>query len=119
MDKVVSIEKAIQITNHLNNQRKRIVLTGGCFDILHIGHISFLENAKKEGDVLFVLLESDESIKKLKGDNRPINNQEDRAKILESLKIVDYIIRLPYFENDKDYDKLISSLKPDIIATTK
>ena len=118
MNKILSTEKATQTAKKLASQGKTIVLAGGCFDILHVGHLALLNEAKKQADVLFVLLESDESIKKLKGKNRPINTQEDRAKILESLEMVDCVIKLPNFENNKDYDKLVISIKPAIIATS-
>lgn len=119
MNKILSVEQATQIANELNRKGKSIVLTGGCFDILHIGHIEYLKNAKKKGDVLFVFLESDENIKKLKGKNRPINTQHDRAAILEKLEMIDYIIPLPPIKNNKDYDNLVISLRPAIIAITK
>jgi FAD synthetase len=96
---------------------QKIVLVGGCFDILHIGHITFLEKAKKAGDYLIVLLESDQAIQKLKGKNRPINSQADRAKILSSLKVVDKVIALPVMK-DLDYDELVKKIKPAVIATT-
>lgn len=119
MDKIIDADKAIILSEKLRNQGKTIVLAGGCFDILHIGHITFLEKAKAAGDSLFVLLEPDESIKKLKGENRPINNREDRAKILGALEPVDYVILLPPHLTDIDYDRMIIQLKPAIIATTR
>ncbi len=119
MGKIINPPQATQISNKLKSGGKKIVLAGGCFDILHAGHIAYLTNAKKEGDVLFVFLESDENIKKIKGPNRPINAQKDRALILSNLQMVDYIIPLPVFKKDKDYDGLVISLKPAIIATTK
>jgi len=119
MNKILSIEKAIKKSEELRKRGKKIVLVGGCFDILHVGHITFLENARKEGDVLFVLLESDENIKKIKGANRPINAQVDRANILSHLDVVDYVIKIPPIKNDNDYDGLVILLKPAIIATTK
>lgn len=118
MNKIVSIKEAIDISNKLKNQRKSIVLAGGCFDILHIGHIEFLEKAKKEGDYLFILLESDKSLRKLKGKNRPFNSHEDRAKLLSGLETINYIILLPEFRNEQ-YDELITKIKPDTIATTR
>src|SRR5262245_40855320 len=118
MDKTLSADKAIQISTKLNNQGKRIVLAGGCFDILHIGHIAFLQKAKEQGDVLFVLIEHDETIKKSKGENRPINSQEDRSKILSHIDIIDYVVLLPNVKNDKTYDDLVINIKPAIIATT-
>ncbi len=119
MDKILDVEKAIRVAEKLRKQKKEIVLVGGCFDILHVGHITFLKNAKKRGDVLFVLLENDRSVQQKKGKDRPIYNQKDRAKVLETIGMVDYIIPLPLFSTDKQYDKLIFQLKPTIIATTK
>ncbi len=118
MEKILKIEEAIEAARNLHQRDKKIVLAGGCFDILHIGHIEFLEKAKKEGDYLFILLESDVAIKRIKGKNRPFNSLEDRAKLLSALEIADYIVLLPEFKNE-DYDELIKSLKPDTIATTK
>lgn len=94
------------------------MVVGGCFDILHAGHIKFLEESKKLSDYLAVFLESDESVKKLKGEGRPANNQEKRAENLANLGSVDFIILLPPMEN-KDYDNLVSNLEPDFIATTR
>ena len=115
----IKIDKAIEISNKLRKQGKSIVVAGGCFDILHVGHVRFLQSAKKLGDVLFVLLESDKNVKKLKGETRPINSQKDRAEILSSLKSVDYVVFLPRMKSDEDYDKLITCLKPNILATTE
>ncbi len=98
---------------------KKIVLVGGCFDILHLGHITFLKKARKLGEKLMVLLESDQNIQKNKGNNRPINNQENRAKILESLRMVDQVVKLPEMKTDQDYLKIIKKIKPTIIAVTQ
>jgi len=97
----------------------RIVLTGGCFDILHIGHVRFLSEAKKMGDYLVVLLESDEKVKELKGKNRPVFIQKERAEVLSALGSVDLIVLLPMMENDSDYLNLLMKIKPDIIAVTE
>ena len=97
----------------------RIVLTGGCFDILHIGHVRFLSEAKKMGDTLVVLLENDAKVKKLKGKNRPIFTQEIRAEMLSALACVDLVVVLPIMENDSDYVNLVMKIKPDIIAVTE
>lgn len=101
-----------------NSSKKKIVLVGGCFDILHPGHIIFLEKAKKAGDFLVVLLESDEKVKQLKGGDRPIHSQKDRTIILKALRFVDQVVKLPYMKDDQEYDQLIRKIKPDIIATT-
>lgn len=119
MDKILTVKEAIDISEKLRKQGKRIVLAGGCFDILHIGHIHFLKEAKKQGDVLIVLLESDRKIRELKGKTRPINTHKDRACLLSALSHVDYIVLLPYLASDQKYDELILSIKPAIIATTK
>lgn len=102
----------------MKKENKKIVLVGGCFDVLHLGHVIFLEKAKKLGDRLVVLLESDENIKKDKGNNRPINNQEIRAKMLASLKMVDQVIKLPEMKTDDEYLALIKKIKPKVIAVT-
>lgn len=98
---------------------KQVVLAGGCFDLLHNGHISFLKKAKEEGDFLIVLLESDVMIKKRKGKDRPVETQQTRATKLSNLDTVDLIILLPDKMENNDYDKLVSDLKPAIIATTQ
>ncbi len=119
MGKVVTLKKAIDFAQKIRKDNKTMVLAGGCFDILHIGHIKFLENAKKHGDFLFVLLESDESVKKLKGENRPINSQNDRAQILAAIAFVDFVVLLDGIKTDTEYDDLVQRLKPDIIAVTQ
>lgn len=119
MNKIVSIEKAIAISKQLEKEDKTIVLVGGCFDILHLGHIEFLKAAKSKGDILLVLLESDETIRKLKGQERPINPQNIRAEILASLDSVDYVILLPPRFTNSDYDAIIGQIKPAIIGTTE
>jgi len=119
MNRIINTEKAIKISKKLKREGKKLVLAGGCFDILHIGHIKFLTAAKKKGNILFILLENDKNVEKFKGKNRPINNQEERAMALSSLRSVDYVIILGEMKTNSDYDKLIINLKPDIIATTK
>lgn len=119
MGKILNLQKAIITAQRLNLQKKSIVLAGGCFDILHIGHIKFLEQAKKKGDFLFILLESDYSVRKLKGQNRPINQILDRAQILSSINSVDYIIPLEKIMESKDYDNIVEKIHPSIIAITK
>jgi FAD synthetase len=97
----------------------KIVLTGGCFDILHIGHVRFLSEAKGMGDYLVVLLESDGNVKKLKGESRPVFIQEERAEVLSALSSVDLIVLLPMMKNGCDYWDLVRKIKPDIIAVTE
>lgn len=95
------------------------MLVGGCFDVLHPGHVIFLEKAKKAGDKLVVLLESDEKVRQLKGSNRPVHNQKERARVLSALKSVDQVILLPEIKDDHAYDEIILKIRPDIIAITK
>ena len=117
-NKILSVGKAIKISKQLKTKGEKIVLAGGCFDILHLGHINFIKKAKEQGDVLILLLESDQSIREKKGEERPINNQQVRAQILAAIIYVDYVVLLPKLEN-KDYDAIISSISPAIIATTE
>lgn len=96
----------------LKKEHKRIVFTNGCFDILHRGHVNFLNLAKAEGDVLIVGLNSDESICRVKGENRPINSLEDRVAVLAGLKSVDYLIA---FEEDTPIE-ILQMLQPEVFA---
>ena len=100
------------IISDLRNKDRKIIFTNGCFDILHIGHIKYLEKSKSFGDILILGLNSDSSIKRIKGDNRPINIQTDRAYILASLEVVDYVV---IFNEDTPLD-LIKLIKPDVLV---
>jgi FAD synthetase len=109
-----------ELRSSLSKGRKgKTVLTGGCFDILHIGHVRFLSEAKEMGDYLVVLLESDEKVKKLKGGNRPVFTQKERAEMLAALRSTDLIVLLPTVESDGDYMNLVMEIKPDVIAVTE
>lgn len=118
MAEIISSKQLAVLGESLKRQGKSIVLAGGCFDILHPGHVIFLERAKKEGDYLFVLLESDQKAKELKGEDRPVYTQQDRARILSALRVVDCVVLLPYMKFEKEYDELIAQIKPDVIAVT-
>lgn len=98
-------------------QTRRIVLVGGCFDVLHFGHITFLEKAKAEADFLIVALESDEFIKKRK-EREPVHSQEERAYILAALRVIDIVVLLPYFDDDVGYNTLVKCVSPDVIAVS-
>lgn len=98
---------------------EKIILVGGCFDILHVGHLKFLEESRKFGDRLIVFLESDDRVKKLKGENRPIFDQNERAFVLSSLNSVDLVVNLQYIDNDAGYEKIIGEIRPDIISITQ
>lgn len=117
--KIFSPEQLAQPLQKIHERNQKIVLVGGCFDILHIGHLVFLEQAKKQGDILIVFLEADEKIKKTKGPHRPINSQVDRAHLLAAFELVDYVITLPAEMPNEKYDALVMQIKPAIIATTK
>jgi len=95
------------------------VLVGGCFDLLHFGHITFLTAAKSHGDYLIVALESDENVKRSKGQTRPIHTQQQRRQMLESLKCVDEVISLPPMKSDAEYAKLVTDIHPAVIALTQ
>ena len=118
MEKIINIKKASEVCKKLKMGGKTVVLVGGCFDILHFGHIKFLKEAKKEDHVLIVALESDENIKRLKGRGRPIHSQKKRAEMLATLEVVDFVISLPLMKGNKDYLKLVKKVKPDIVAVT-
>jgi D-glycero-beta-D-manno-heptose 1-phosphate adenylyltransferase len=91
---------------------KVLVFTNGCFDILHIGHVTYLDFARREGDALVVGLNADASVKRAKGPGRPINNQDDRAGVLLALKAVDYVV---IFEEDEPRD-LIARILPEVLV---
>ena len=102
----------IEIINRIKDERKKIVFTNGCFDILHVGHVRYLAQAKKLGDFLIIGLNSDSSVKELKGEDRPINSFEDRATLLSAIKSVDLVIM---FE-EQTPENLIKDIVPDILV---
>ena len=99
--------------------KTKVVLVGGCFDILHYGHIHFLKKAKALGDCLVVALESDKNIKRLKGKSRPIHDQNKRREMLEALNFVDEVIILKDKMTDQDYMELVDKVRPCTIAVTE
>lgn len=109
---IKSKDEMIKIISNLKSKGKKIVFTNGCFDILHRGHVSYLDKAKSLGDVLVLGLNSDASVKRLKGNDRPINSEEDRAFVLAALEAVDFVV---IFDEDTPYE-LISALKPNILV---
>lgn len=100
-------------------RRQRIVLVGGCFDLIHYGHITFLTAARRHGDVLIVALESDRNVRSMKGSSRPIHTQSQRQTMLETLRSVDAVIPLPVMTSDNDYDSLVRYVRPQVIAATE
>src|SRR5512146_1347592 len=109
---IITTHQINEVCKKLHGQDKSIVVTGGCFDLLHIGHIHLLENAKKQGDVLLVLIESDESIKKRKGINRPIHTQKERAHLVAALSAVDIVLLLPTSVPFRGYDLFLDVICP-------
>jgi rfaE bifunctional protein nucleotidyltransferase chain/domain len=110
--KVKNIRTIKSIAAGLKARRKRIVFTNGCFDILHVGHIRYLRKAKSFGDILVVGLNTDRSVRLIKGEKRPIVPQEDRAEVLASLEFVDYVV----FFDEPDPFTLIGKVKPHILV---
>lgn len=119
MGKILTIKEVSKLEENLGKNAKKVVVAGGCFDILHPGHIAFIKAAKDTGDFLVVLLESDEAIQKMKGKGRPMHSQKERAEALSALSLVDFVVTLERSLSDDEYDELILALKPAIIATTK
>lgn len=115
---IVATKEVAQLATKIREKGQTIALAGGCFDLLHQGHLTFLQKAKEQADVLVVLLESDQSIKQSKGEGRPIHSQTRRAEALAALPFVDLVVPLPHFTADAEYDNLVLSIKPAIIATT-
>jgi len=109
---ILSLAEAVAWRAELRTEGKRVVFTNGCFDILHRGHVEYLKRARDLGDALVVGLNSDTSVRRVKGDLRPILPQDDRAAILASLRAVDVVT---IFDEDTPY-ALISALVPDILA---
>ncbi len=109
---IKSRDEIERISDRLKKQNKKVVFTNGCFDILHKGHVSYLNVAKSFGDVLILGLNSDASVKRLKGESRPINCEDDRAYILSALECVDYVV---IFDEDTPYE-LISKVEPDVLV---
>jgi D-beta-D-heptose 7-phosphate kinase/D-beta-D-heptose 1-phosphate adenosyltransferase len=106
------LDNVINAINDHKKDSKKIVFTNGCFDILHVGHIRYLSEAKSLGDILVIGINSDKSVKELKGPSRPINSLSDRALILSELRYVDYVIS---FEEQTPLE-LIKIIMPDILV---
>jgi rfaE bifunctional protein nucleotidyltransferase chain/domain len=112
MNKILDLTELISVRKKAKVQRKKVVFTNGCFDILHRGHIGYLKKAKSLGDILIVGLNSDSSVKKIKGKKRPIVNQKDRAEILSALSFVDYVCIF----NEETPERMIKKIIPDILV---
>jgi len=110
--RILSIPEMRVERDRLVAEGKELVFTNGCFDILHRGHVAYLNFARNQGDALVVALNTDASVKSNKGDDRPINNEEDRAYIIGSLRAVDYIV---YFE-DKEPKDVVAQILPQVLV---
>ena len=107
------------LRNNIIDKTKKIVLAGGCFDILHYGHLTFIQKAKEAGDILILLIESDEFISTIK-EKKPVHTQRQRAEILSALGYVDYVVLLPLLKNPNvDYVEIAKQINPSIIAFTR
>ena len=107
---LVTQQEIIEIVRKGQSEGKTFVVTNGCFDILHVGHARYLKKTKEFADKLIVMLNSDISVKSIKGENRPINCEEDRAEMLSSLSCVDYVVLF----DENSPAKLLEEIKPDI-----
>jgi D-glycero-beta-D-manno-heptose 1-phosphate adenylyltransferase len=109
---IYELKDFLEVRKILKEKNKKLVFTNGCFDILHRGHIEYLEQAKSLGDYLVISLNSDSSVKRIKGESRPVNNENDRAYVLDSLKIIDAVV---LFSEDTPYN-VIKEIVPDFLV---
>jgi rfaE bifunctional protein nucleotidyltransferase chain/domain len=112
LNKVYSLFELKNIIEKEKKRGKKIVLANGCFDLIHVGHIRYLKEAKNKGDILVVALNSDESVRKIKGSGRPLLKERERAEIISSFYFVDYVTIF----SEINVEKVLLSLKPDIHA---
>jgi rfaE bifunctional protein nucleotidyltransferase chain/domain len=110
--KVKNIKAIKSIVARLKTRRKKVVFTNGCFDILHVGHIRYLRKARSLGDILVVGLNTDRSVRQIKGEKRPIVPQEERAEVLAALEFVDYVVLF----DEPDPFSLIEKVRPTILV---
>ena len=110
MGQIISRKNISEFVKNLHKAGKTVVTTNGCFDILHVGHVRYLQKSKSFGDYLMVLLNSDKSVKSIKGDDRPINNEMDRAELLCALNCVDFVV----FFDESSPAQLLDEIKPDV-----
>jgi len=112
-DRVLSLKKLASVADELRKENRRIVFTNGCFDILHVGHLRYLDEAARQGDILVVGINSDNSVKSLeKGDERPIVPQNERAELVAALKPVDYVVIF----DEPDPLETILVVRPDVLV---
>ncbi len=114
-DKIIGINDFLPLREELKREGKKLVFSNGCFDILHMGHVDYLEKARSLGDHLVLGLNTDESVSRLKGSTRPVQDQKSRARIMASLEFVDHVI---FFDQDTPLE-LISAILPDVLVKGK
>ncbi len=115
MGRIISRREVVSLVKEEREKDRRIIFTNGCFDIIHIGHIELLRKAKDRGDILIVGLNSDRSVREIKGEGRPILDERSRATVLSSINYVDYVV---IFDEKTPYS-LIKAIKPDILLKGK
>lgn len=108
--KIMSLEEMRVLRQQFASQGKKVVFTNGCFDLLHVGHVRYLKEARQQGDLLILGLNDDESTRYIKGPGRPLMVQEDRAEILAALEYVDYVVIF----SERTAERLVGGLKPDV-----
>lgn len=112
MPAILPLDELSLEADRLRAEQRKLVLTNGCFDILHVGHVDYLERARALGDALVVAVNSDRSVRELKGPTRPVNSEEDRARVLSALRAVDYVV---IFDSPRATD-VIRALRPALYA---
>jgi D-beta-D-heptose 7-phosphate kinase/D-beta-D-heptose 1-phosphate adenosyltransferase len=111
-EKIVNFKELGFVISHLRAQGKKVVFTNGCFDLLHAGHIKFLEDSRRQGDALVVALDADASVARVKGEGRPVIGEEQRLRILAALEVVDYVTLF----NSEQLPEILQNLQPDILT---
>ena len=111
-DKILDLDRAVETRQRLGSEGRCVVFTNGCYDLLHSGHVDYLDFARRQGDALVVGINSDASVRRIKGPSRPINAQDQRARVLAALEAVDYVV---IFDQDEPVE-LISRILPDILV---
>lgn len=109
---IASKEQINQLVSQLQSSHKKVVFTNGCFDLMHLGHIAYLSKAADLGDIMVIGLNTDDSVSRLKGPHRPIQDEGSRAYVMAALSFVDYVV---YFNEDTPYE-LIKTIQPDILV---
>ncbi len=109
---IMNREKLKKTVNSLKKAGKKVVFTNGCYDLLHVGHIRLLQSARKKGDILIVAINSDTSVRRIKGDKRPLVNQKERAETLAALECIDIVTVF----NEDDPFNIIKDIMPDILV---